>query len=222
MSVYLSGSSVLLNAGLVATDEACCCGGATGACCYTDGSCVIHTSNGCTGSGGTYQGDGTVCDPNPCPPPCCSGAFVGFLGVGHYLVKTDRTVRTAHVDPTAFTDGCDVSTDITTTTTLTNVGGICSSTVTCSGSSYSYIVRYPTIFSDCSWVSDGAGGCHFHLNSGTLSCNIFCIEDVLCDDCSPATLSDTEQYCSSTDPTLPPGESCNVERTITLSSPCNP
>jgi hypothetical protein len=32
----------------------------------------------CTGSGGTYKGNGTVCDPNPCltPPPtgaCCAG-----------------------------------------------------------------------------------------------------------------------------------------------------
>lgn len=57
----------------------CCCGVGTGACCAEDGSCSITTEAECIG---VYQGDGTVCDPNPCPsettgacccgPPCCS------------------------------------------------------------------------------------------------------------------------------------------------------
>jgi hypothetical protein len=47
----------------------------TGACCFADGHCQVLTVSGCTGLGGTYQGDNTTCDPNPCPPPlkgaCC-------------------------------------------------------------------------------------------------------------------------------------------------------
>jgi hypothetical protein len=41
----------------------------TGACCVeTD--CTIETEPDCTGMGGTYQGDGTNCDPNPCVSEC--------------------------------------------------------------------------------------------------------------------------------------------------------
>jgi len=43
-----------------------------GACCDEDGSCTVTTEVECTG---VYQGDGTDCDSNPCPPPgtgaCC-------------------------------------------------------------------------------------------------------------------------------------------------------
>ena len=51
------------------------CPDPTGACCYTNGSCAVHTQTECTGGGGTYQGNGTTCSPNPCPAPsgaCCS------------------------------------------------------------------------------------------------------------------------------------------------------
>ncbi len=42
----------------------------TGACCLPNGSCVPDsTSAACAAAGGTYQGDGTVCTPNPCPQP---------------------------------------------------------------------------------------------------------------------------------------------------------
>jgi FtsP/CotA-like multicopper oxidase with cupredoxin domain len=42
-------------------------GGATGACCLPSGSCSIVTSSQCASLGGTYQGDGSSCTPNPCP-----------------------------------------------------------------------------------------------------------------------------------------------------------
>ena len=48
----------------------------TGACCFPDGSCTVTTQAACTGS---WQGAGTNCSPNLCPPPpptgaCCVGA----------------------------------------------------------------------------------------------------------------------------------------------------
>lgn len=36
-----------------------------GACCLADGTCIVIVQDGCQG---TYQGDGTTCTPNPCPP----------------------------------------------------------------------------------------------------------------------------------------------------------
>ena len=37
-----------------------------GACCFSDGSCLVLSGADCVTQGGDYQGDGTVCDPNPC------------------------------------------------------------------------------------------------------------------------------------------------------------
>lgn len=49
---------------------------ATGACCSTSGVCQVTTAAECTAPN-QYQGDGTTCDPNPCPQPtlgaCCFG-----------------------------------------------------------------------------------------------------------------------------------------------------
>ncbi len=43
----------------------------TGACCLPDGSCVVTSEAACMAAGGTYQGDSTPCDPNPCLGACC-------------------------------------------------------------------------------------------------------------------------------------------------------
>ena len=40
--------------------------GDEGACCYSDGACIVTTEENCQGE---YMGDGTDCDPNPCPVP---------------------------------------------------------------------------------------------------------------------------------------------------------
>lgn len=49
------------------------CNVPTGACC-TAGVCSIARETDCTGGGGTYQGDGTNCDGDPCGPPPITGA----------------------------------------------------------------------------------------------------------------------------------------------------
>ncbi|MBX3407133.1 MAG: multicopper oxidase domain-containing protein [Phycisphaeraceae bacterium] len=38
----------------------------SGACCMADASCMIATPEACTGMGGTFQGPGSACQPNPC------------------------------------------------------------------------------------------------------------------------------------------------------------
>lgn len=45
-----------------------------GACCYGEYQCGIMTEDECDSYEGSYQGDGTTCEPNPCLPPvgaCC-------------------------------------------------------------------------------------------------------------------------------------------------------
>ncbi|MBN2053434.1 hypothetical protein JW905_00845, partial [bacterium] len=41
----------------------------TGACCQEDGSCSVEIPGDCSVMGGIYQGDDSVCDPNPCSIP---------------------------------------------------------------------------------------------------------------------------------------------------------
>lgn len=50
----------------------------TGACCYADGHCTLTTQADCVATNGTYQGDGTLCDPNPCPQPLTGACCVGL------------------------------------------------------------------------------------------------------------------------------------------------
>ncbi len=46
-------------------------GGSDGACCDGAGGCTVMTGANCTAGGGTYEGDGTSCTPNPCVGACC-------------------------------------------------------------------------------------------------------------------------------------------------------
>jgi len=41
---------------------------ATGACCYTDGTCQVLTEAECVQAGGEYQGDGVACTDDLCEP----------------------------------------------------------------------------------------------------------------------------------------------------------
>lgn len=55
-----------------------------GACCFPTGTCGVTTQVFCEENGGTYQGDDTVCDPNPCPAACCHPD-----GTCDFLTETD-------------------------------------------------------------------------------------------------------------------------------------
>ncbi|MCC7142233.1 MAG: hypothetical protein IT349_09050 [Candidatus Eisenbacteria bacterium] len=50
-----------------------------GACCAPDGACTVGRAATCDSSGGIYQGDGSACDPNPCPEPPRTGACCVWL-----------------------------------------------------------------------------------------------------------------------------------------------
>ena len=51
-----------------ALDQGCTVTPPTGACCLFDGSCHTESEQECDSLGGAYQGDGGVCEPNPCEP----------------------------------------------------------------------------------------------------------------------------------------------------------
>lgn len=60
----------------ITTVASACVGVIQGACCNgSTGGCTLQTTANCSSVGGTYQGDNTVCSPNPCPQPtgaCCN------------------------------------------------------------------------------------------------------------------------------------------------------
>lgn len=62
---------------------------ATGACCIS-GDCTITTEEGCAG---TYQGDDTECDPNPCIPACTCYGFAAYDGSDHYYLTETSLVE---------------------------------------------------------------------------------------------------------------------------------
>lgn len=63
----------------------------TGACCASDIlECTIETQADCEKAFGTYQGDGTTCDPDPCAPvqgACCFGEFCSMQTEGSCLIE---------------------------------------------------------------------------------------------------------------------------------------
>lgn len=56
--------------------------GPTGACCFSDGSCVLTEEPECWTMGGAYQGEGTSCDPNPCGPTQAERTSWGRIRAG--------------------------------------------------------------------------------------------------------------------------------------------
>ncbi len=69
--------SVMEPAGCVAPVLIECLAEVTGTCCSSEGTCGFNTNtqSQCENAGGTFLGEGVVCDPNPCPQPatgaCC-------------------------------------------------------------------------------------------------------------------------------------------------------
>lgn len=128
MSVYLDGSSVLLNGGSIATDATCCCGGDTGACC-ADGVCSITTFDECTGN---YLGNGTTCD----GVDCTQGACCATDGTCSILSSNDCAISGGQYQGNGSTcDGVDCSTG------ACCVAGLCSqqTEADCTGSGGTFL-----------------------------------------------------------------------------------
>ncbi len=79
-------------------------GRASGACCVDD-VCSMSTAADCAAAGGTYQGDGTVCDPNPC----------GGVATGACCINGECSILSSDDCATAsgyyFGDGSDCDPD---------------------------------------------------------------------------------------------------------------
>jgi hypothetical protein len=61
----------------------------TGACCAADGTCSVMTQTDCESAGGTYQGDGSSCSPNPCTTPAATGACCATDGTCSVATQAD-------------------------------------------------------------------------------------------------------------------------------------
>jgi len=190
-----------------------------GACC-SGGACSITTEAGCAGD---YYGDGTTCGDVDCTErQCCDTAFAGFTTGGKFLQLIEHTVYNAHTDPDpGVQDGCDYNADTRTITTLTrNFDGTCTTNVVCGGNSSYVNITHPGLeFANCNWVSDGAGGCHFVVasNAGGIGCGSLCVAGCTC---TLITLGNTTKTCVF-DFDNGAGRTCHIERTVTLSQPCN-
>jgi hypothetical protein len=68
-----AAAGIFLGPGSTCTPGVCTPG--TGACCSDAGMCIVLPEGQCVGTGGTYQGDDTECEPSPCPQigACCHG-----------------------------------------------------------------------------------------------------------------------------------------------------
>jgi hypothetical protein len=63
----------------------------SGACCLSGGVCEVKTQADCTAAAGTYKGDGSPCDPNPCPQTPATGACCLSGGVCQAKTQADCT-----------------------------------------------------------------------------------------------------------------------------------
>lgn len=75
----------------------------TGACCFADGSCAVTTIEECNTLGGAYQGDDTLCDPNPCPQPPMACCFAD----GHCEFVTSEVCLSLGGTPQGYGTVCD-------------------------------------------------------------------------------------------------------------------
>lgn len=83
-----------------------CAPPATGACCLAGGVCQVLTQAQCGTSGGTYQGDNTTCDPNPCPQPPPNDTCAGALVMDRCGAGTFTGTLAAAVNDYSPTNGC--------------------------------------------------------------------------------------------------------------------
>ncbi len=225
---------VLLDSSSVATDEMCCCGD-TGACCI-DGMCSITTEEDCTGMGGTYLGNGTTCDPNPC---ACSCNFLGFLGIGHYLHASTSTTGVTNAASGAVnsswsaTSSTAIDPDTCEVSCLSFSGsGDCSDTrlgFECSGTVTAIDCHATTClcFGNCSFslvqvssVPYGTGAYMEWSESASGTCTAFCSGCYDGSSGSVTVISDTvmEIHWILVNPSF----GYDATQTITLSDPCIP
>lgn len=191
-----------------------------GACCVgTD--CTIKTEACCNNDGGVYQGDDTVCDPNPCvTPPCCENAF--FHDGNYYLTK--QICLTGSSDYSQFEgDSCSASASPCSTTTIDPITCI-QSTISCSGSSH--IETGGGFSQDLTWTLQGNGHCGWDAFNFSPAYTIGLCGGCDLSPCPPGGFMEDytdpcSNSCSENDPPFSIG-SRNVEVTIVYSDPCIP
>jgi len=83
-----------------------CAQPATGACCLAGGVCQVLTQSACGTAGGAYQGDNTVCVPNPCPQPPPNDTCAGAIAMQRCGAGQFAGTLAAAVNDYSPTNGC--------------------------------------------------------------------------------------------------------------------
>lgn len=83
-----------------------CAPPATGACCLAGGVCQVATQAQCGTLGGAYQGDNTVCNPNPCPQPPPNDTCAGAIELPRCNGGTIDATLAAATNDYSPTNGC--------------------------------------------------------------------------------------------------------------------
>ena len=110
ISVTEAGCAAAFPPGAYQGDGSTCPGlcGQQGACCFTDGSCQVLFYGPCNTGDGTFQGNATVCLPNPCPPPAPVPTQINHQGVVTVLGQRftgDGSFYFAIIDPATGNSG---------------------------------------------------------------------------------------------------------------------
>lgn len=183
-----------------------------GACCDAAGACTDTTAAACVAAGGTYQGDGTDCDPDPCPDPdplgeCC-------LIDGTCLLLTEA--ECAGLEK-SWTEGGDCDPNPCTQPT----GSCCQADGTCSVKTDADCADTWTMLEDCDPnpcdqpTPDGA--CCYTLVRGGIACIV--TTEAICDSLAGFWVGDSTT-CTP-DPCT--GACCDVDFgdcTLTLEADC--
>jgi len=82
-----------------------------GACCLTDGTCVVDTAAACAALGGDYQGDDTSCVPGLCPQPPAPCPWDCVPPGGNGVVNIDDLLQTINEFGQPGGGACDVAPD---------------------------------------------------------------------------------------------------------------
>jgi len=109
-------------------------GGPTGACCRTDGSCVITSGTACASAGGIYRGDNSVCATANCPQPatgaCCMPSSCSVLTAAQCLTQNgtyrgdNTTCATANCPITEYVEIGDAGDLPSTAAIAAGTGGL--------------------------------------------------------------------------------------------------
>lgn len=148
------------------------CGPLPGACCSNDGGCTVTGGpGGCTEISGHWQGELTLCSPNPCPQPprpandaCLSAIPIADVNVGGSIVDGSNIFALTDAAPFCENGGADVWYSYVPATSATVVVDLCNTPSIDFADTVLQILQGPcTLPTSVACVDDGCGNLRSRL-----------------------------------------------------------